>query len=529
MQVLAYNVLPYKVRILLAMLCTKYDRMVLHVRVGTDVPDVAKMRTVQVVEYADDALSEAYVAEHGIRVVWCSNLDHVPNLGGACRYVCATNTKDCAAQTLGLARPTFMRSGSRFRAHAPGRSSGLSRLDSADVEVAEVGELTVAEEEEGPFADDEEDPFADDEEDPFAVPSAAEATAQESPVAVAEEALVSKEAPVSEEAQVAEEAHVAAADSEESLVAEEAPVSVAEEAPVSVAEEAPVAEEAHVAVADAEEAHVAVAEEAGARICFITAVYGMPDQACKPFAVQSVPTDFVCFTDNLRIQSHGWDIDTTPYHVVNKSGLDTDASRVNSLSKNRHAFNVAKYYKQAFVNIPRLQKYEVVVWLDETVEITHPCVSEYLLRHIRDAKIIGWHNDQRNGSLSQEVRAVRSFRYRSAFWNKQPQPYQDADRQYEHYVADGYTDAYFKSLSPHTPHLGVWITCFLAFLQKNPAVARFLDLWYLQTLVHTNHDQIGFSFACQKTDLVPMTLPNQDVAGEPSARTDFYVKHNHGR
>jgi hypothetical protein len=39
------------------------------------------------------------------------------------------------------------------------------------------------------------------------------------------------------------------------------------------------------------------------KICFITAIYGNYEASCKKFAKQSIPTDFICFTDNKNIIS----------------------------------------------------------------------------------------------------------------------------------------------------------------------------------------------------------------------------------
>ena len=125
------------------------------------------------------------------------------------------------------------------------------------------------------------------------------------------------------------------------------------------------------------------------KICFITAIYGNYETTCKKFTKQTIPTDFICFTDNPNILSNGWTIDTTPYHITNKSKLD-NYTYVNSVYNNKHTFNIAKYYKQSFRNIPILQKYDVIVWLDGTVEIIYDKTSEYILDKIYDKKIIGW-------------------------------------------------------------------------------------------------------------------------------------------
>jgi len=264
------------------------------------------------------------------------------------------------------------------------------------------------------------------------------------------------------------------------------------------------------------------------KICFITAIYGNYETSCKKFVEQTVETDFICFTDNKDIVSNGWTIDTTPYHFTNKSKLDNDLY-TNSLCNNTHTFNIPKYYKQSFNNIPILEKYDVIVWLDGTIEITYNKTSEYILDNIYDKRIIGWHHEYRDGILKNEVDASHFERYTSTFWNNQSQPYQDVDKQYDCYLTEGYTDDFFRNVNSHTKHFGVWITCFVAFLKKDHGVKNFLDLWYLQTLKHTTQDQIGFSYVCQMTNILPYTLPNNEIHGYfPHNNTMFYIKHSHG-
>jgi len=265
-----------------------------------------------------------------------------------------------------------------------------------------------------------------------------------------------------------------------------------------------------------------------AKICFITAIYGAYEKSCKKFVKQTIDTDFICFTNNNNIINNGWTIDTTPYHLINKSNLDNDTF-INSVCNNKHTFNIAKYYKQAFSNIPILDKYDVIVWLDGTIEIIYDKTSEYILNNIYKEKIIGWHHEYRNGILSNEVISSHYEKYTSTNYIGQSQPYQDVDNQYKCYVEDGYNDIFFKNINSHTPHMGVWITCFVAFLHKNIDVNNFLNLWYLQTLKYTTQDQIGFSYVCQKTNLIPFTLPNNNIYGNsPHNNTMFYIKKQHG-
>lgn len=127
--------------------------------------------------------------------------------------------------------------------------------------------------------------------------------------------------------------------------------------------------------------------------------------------------------------------------------------------------------------------------------------------------------------MKEEVKASHFFRYTSTYWNNQSQPYQDVDKQYNYYLEDGYDELFFKNINSHTPHFGVWITCFVAFLSKDIEVNHFLDTWYLQTLKYITQDQIGFSYVCQKTNIIPFTLPNNEIYGDyPQSNTMFYLK-----
>ena len=69
-----------------------------------------------------------------------------------------------------------------------------------------------------------------------------------------------------------------------------------------------------------------------------------------------------------------------------------------------------------------------------------------------------------------------------------------------------------------------------AFLHKDEHVKNFLNMWYLQTLKYTTQDQVGFPYVCQKTNMIPFTLPNNEISGSrPHIKTMFYKKHDHSK
>jgi hypothetical protein len=272
-----------------------------------------------------------------------------------------------------------------------------------------------------------------------------------------------------------------------------------------------------------------MAVQKDSKIAFITAIYGPYEASCKPYVKQTVNADFICFTNIKNIKANGWIIDTTAYHDVSPSPLDTGCE-YNSLKKNRHTFNIAKYYKQAFINIKRLSQYDVVVWLDGTVEIINPNTAEYLLEKCKLHNIVAWEHERRYGNLFVEVKESNFNRYTSTRWFNQDQPYQDVNGQYRSYLNNGYDEGLWKRINPGRKHLGVWITCCIAFNVKSDAVVNFLNTWYKQTLDYTTQDQIGFPYTVQKMNLIPYTLPDMEIKGKfPHERTDIYIKHPHGK
>jgi hypothetical protein len=277
------------------------------------------------------------------------------------------------------------------------------------------------------------------------------------------------------------------------------------------------------------EKNIIINEKSDAKICFITAIYGRYEATCKKFVEQTIPTDFICFTNLTNIQSNGWIIDNNPYHITHKSQIDND-TYINSISNNNHTFNLAKYYKQNFHNIPRLKKYDIIIWLDGTIEIYNNNTSQFIKDLVDKNNNLIVFEHFRQGSLDQERAASHFERYTSTFWFGQKQPYQDIDKQYTDYINDGYNDNdFWKKISPNQKEYGLWVTCFLAFDMKKKETLEFLDEWYLQTLKYTTQDQIGFPYVCQKLNMYPYNLPDNNSWGNGHSKTSFFYKHGHGK
>ena len=271
------------------------------------------------------------------------------------------------------------------------------------------------------------------------------------------------------------------------------------------------------------------------KVCVITCIYGTYEKTCKAYAPQTVPCDFICFTDRPDIESNNWTIDTTPYHLVNPSPLDTGDMycQVNSFANNHHPSIIPKYYKAAYKNIPRLKKYDIIIWMDGSLQIKINTMVEWIVNKMNtiDTKFILWENVLRRGIMKEEVDSSNFASYTSTFWNGHAQPYQDIFQQYDVYIKSGYNDQYFKQRPENKSiHFGLWNTAFMAMDNRDAKVAKFLDDWYMEVLCHTTQCQLGFSYICFKQEFIPYTLPDEDFeTGSSVYKNKFFTFHPHGK
>lgn len=278
-------------------------------------------------------------------------------------------------------------------------------------------------------------------------------------------------------------------------------------------------------------------EQRGAKVAVITAVFGDYELTGKPFPRQTMPTDFVLFTDRPleNITAPGWIIVNTPYHVLQfqeEMELAEAREQHNALHRHTHPFNVAKFYKQSFHKIPMLQKYDVVIWVDGTVVITDPSMSQRMVQLLAEAapqRVMAVFEHHRRGQLAREVNAstvsVAVSKYRSEFWGGYAAVIQDVTGQYDSYLKEGYR-------SPHHPErveYGLWCTCFVAWNMRSNRTASVLDMWYRHTLQYTTQDQVSFPVVLQRLNVGPVSLPDGrvDVYGTFTANTMFF-KYYHG-
>ena len=219
-------------------------------------------------------------------------------------------------------------------------------------------------------------------------------------------------------------------------------------------------------------------------IAFISAILGSYEKTSKNIVEQTIPFKKFLFSDNTSLVNNGkWDI--IDINLINTSSTIDNGNYINSQCNNNHSFNKAKFFKEQFNRIPFLQNFDIIIWLDGTIEIINQNILEFFIDlfnihpNLMCATIL---HKKRNGKLENEAKASNFFRYTSTFWNGQQQPYQNVSAQYIEYINQGFQD------------VGVWVTCFIVWNMHHPKTLQFLDKWYLQNLKYTTQDQVSFPF-----------------------------------
>ena len=301
------------------------------------------------------------------------------------------------------------------------------------------------------------------------------------------------------------------------------------------------------------------------KVLFVTAIYGDYEKTLKEPAQQQHPADFVAFTDRKDLASPTWNIrlveDPLDYLVkhggrVGVGGGEVAASEaagaaaaaadiittspttptttpttttttipidgINSLTHNRHPFNLAKVFKMQFYRFFDLSEYRAAVWLDATIQLIGPQTAGlvfHLLAQQRRNFVTFEHN--RQGLLSAEAEASKTEKYEGTHWGCCDQPFQNVTRQYEEYLQQGFKEKWWLEeydaplgISKR-PEWGLWVTSFVALDLHSPASFEFLDAWWQENVVHSTQDQVSFPFVAWKMKVYPFSLPSPGVSEGP--------------
>lgn len=269
------------------------------------------------------------------------------------------------------------------------------------------------------------------------------------------------------------------------------------------------------------------------RIAFITAVFGDYEKSLKEPVLQDMETSFIAFTDRKDLK-----VDGSVWHIVEISDEFWDGIPIlpgrNDLISNVHSFNKAKYFKLQWNNIPLLDEFRYVVWIDATVKITSAQASSGVVYLMKQGLNAITFEHARQGMVSNEVAAsLVGPKYMSEFWGNQVQPFQNVTEQYENYTQSGFSEKWW--LEKHDvpfwvtgrPEYGVYVTCFLAWNAALEETSTFLDMWWQENVQSTTQDQITFPYVAWKLNTYAFPLPQGNISGNADGNS-LYEKLPHG-
>lgn len=217
----------------------------------------------------------------------------------------------------------------------------------------------------------------------------------------------------------------------------------------------------------------AVMARAAPNICIITAISG--NYKAKIKSIDHLNLDGYVFGDgsNVEIEGSRW--------------IRDDTRRFN----HHDPFMRAKFYKTQWHTIERLEKYDVVVWIDATIKVKRePPIPPI-------DSIITYHHQVRN-STHQEIAASKDVRYTM------------------------YAEGLSAQRKERTDVPWLAVTCWVVNC-RGPRVYEMNDLWFHDIVKYSPQDQVSFPFACE-TAHVPVELLND---GTSHRETKYYNKGTH--
>ena len=224
-------------------------------------------------------------------------------------------------------------------------------------------------------------------------------------------------------------------------------------------------------------------------------------------------------------------------HGTAAAGIETTSTTdgVNSLTRNRHPFNLAKVFKMQFYRFFDLTEYRSAVWLDGTIQIIGPQTAGLVFHLLAEqGRNLVTFEHNRRGLLSAEAVASKTEKYEGTHWGCCDQPYQNVTRQYEQYLQEGFSEKWWleeydapMGISKR-PEWGLWVTSFVAFDLHSPTSFEFLDAWWRENVVHSTQDQVSFPFVAWKMKVYPFSLPSPGVSAGSWMRNDFFARAEHG-
>jgi hypothetical protein len=189
--------------------------------------------------------------------------------------------------------------------------------------------------------------------------------------------------------------------------------------------------------------------------------------------------DWYYFSDDEIKKSDGWNIINSTYHSNNNVGLSKEST------DNSSNMLKAKYYKLQSHKIDVLTKYEYIIWIDASIEISNSNFVNDIMSIIRQniSNIYLFEHSQRNNIKDECNSSRRMAKYSD----------QNMEEQIKHYYDSGFVDSKLYE-------------CGFFIYRKNDITIKLFDDWWNEVIKYTFQDQLSFPYVLWKNNIVPHSL-----------------------
>jgi len=226
------------------------------------------------------------------------------------------------------------------------------------------------------------------------------------------------------------------------------------------------------------------------KIAVYTTIFGgyAPLRILPP---QTVAADYFCITDdrlNLEISRDHSD----PQKSVQWNVIQPDIPRWDLVCRLR-----AKFFKMFPWEIEELKNYDVLIYIDGSIQVTSDRFVEYCAQHLKGDICLFKHPD-RNCIFQEANASVDLIKYKNENINQQMSDYHK----------------FFPTGA------GLY-ACGVLVRRNNSAIKNLMGNWWWEQIKYTYQDQLSFPVVCKMVGIVP------DIFPDPQYKNSYFRVHWH--
>lgn len=209
------------------------------------------------------------------------------------------------------------------------------------------------------------------------------------------------------------------------------------------------------------------------KIAVYTAIFGSYNPL-RTVPNQTMDADYICFSDNAEMKCEGWKTIVTKYP-----------------RQDFHPRLRAKYFKVLPHYIEELQQYDVLIYIDGSIEIRDKDFIKWCIENLGGNDMCLFKHPQRDCIFEEFVAS-------------------DECRKYDHEDKVEQRRDYRMKYPEH----GGLYACGVCVLRITPCTIRVMNDWWHEILKYTIQDQVSFPVVCKANNFIPATFEENQYSNK---------------